>query len=88
MKIKTGDTVLVITGKDKGTKAKVIRAFPREDRVLVEGVNMQWKHERPKKSTEKGQRIQKPLPIHVSNVRKAEDAPSKKSVKGTKKKKA
>ncbi len=64
--------MLVIAGKDKGKKGKILRAFPRLDMVLVEGVNMQWKHQRPKKSNEKGQRVQKALPVHVSNVRKAE----------------
>lgn len=74
MHVKTGDTVLVIAGKDKGKKGKVLRAFPRENKVLVEGVNMQWKHERRKKANEKGQRVQKSLPIHASNVKRAKEA--------------
>ena len=76
MKIKKGDHVLVIAGKDKGGKGKVIRAFPKEDRVIVEGVNLQWKHQKPRKSNEKGQRLQIPSPIHVSNVKKT-DVPAK-----------
>jgi large subunit ribosomal protein L24 len=74
MHVKAGETVLVIAGKDKGKKGKILRAFPRLNKILVEGVNMQWKHQRPKKSNEKGQRVQKALPIDVSNVRKAKEA--------------
>ena len=68
MKIKKGDNVIVISGKDKGKTGKVIRAFPREDRVIVEGVNIKKKHQRPTKSNQKGQIIDKTLPVHVSNV--------------------
>lgn len=68
MRIKKGDNVIVITGKDKGKTGKVIRALPREDRVIVEGVNIKKKHQRPTKSNQKGQIIDKTLPVHVSNV--------------------
>ena len=68
MKIKKGDTVIVITGTDKGKKGKVLRAFPALERVLVEGVNMKKKHQRANKSNQKGQIIERALPVHVSNV--------------------
>ena len=68
MKIKKGDNVIVISGKDKGKTGKVVRAFPREDRVIVGGVNIKKKHQRPTKSNQKGQIIDKTLPVHVSNV--------------------
>ncbi len=68
MKIKKGDNIIVLTGKDKGKKAKVVRAFPAENKVLVEGVNMKKKRQRPRKSNEKGQTIEKPLPIPAGNV--------------------
>lgn len=68
MKIKKGDTVIVIAGKDKGKTSSVARVIPRENRVLVEGVNMKKKHQRPQRSGAKGQTLEKALPIHVSNV--------------------
>ena len=71
MKIKKGDTVVVIAGKDKGAKGKVIAAFPRQDKVLVEGVNRVKKHERIR-TTQRGAKtggiVTQEAPIHVSNV--------------------
>ncbi len=68
MKIKKGDTVVVIAGKDKGKKGKVTESFPRELRVVVEGVNMHKKHSKPRRSGQKGQIVAFAAPIHVSNV--------------------
>lgn len=68
MKIKKNDTVVVITGKDKGIKGKVLEAFPRLSRVLVEGVNVVKKHEKSRTQGNAGQIIEKSLPVHVSNV--------------------
>lgn len=68
MLIKKGDTVLIISGKDKGKKAKVLRCFPKTGRVLAEGVNLRKKHQRSKKGGEKGQIIELPVPLAVSNV--------------------
>jgi len=68
MKIKKNDNVIVIAGKDKGKTAKVVRAFPKDDLIVVEGVNMKKKHERARKSNSKGQIVEKAMPIHVSNV--------------------
>jgi len=70
MKIKKNDNVIVLTGKDRGKTGKVLRAFPKLDRVLVAGINIHKKHERPRKSGQKGQTIEKEAPIHVSNVKK------------------
>lgn len=67
MKIRKGDTILVISGKDKGKKGKVLKALPKEERIVVEGINIRKKHVKPKKSGEKGQLIQMPVPLHVSN---------------------
>jgi len=72
MKIKKGDNVIVLTGKDKGKKGKVVRAFPKKGKVLVEGLNMAKRSQRPRKTSEKGQIMNIAMPIHVSNVRKAE----------------
>ena len=67
MQIKKDDTVLVITGKDKGTKGKVLKAMPKENRVIVEGVNMQTKHQKQTR-TVKAEIKNQEGPIHVSNV--------------------
>ena len=71
MKIKKGDTVLVIAGKDKGAKGKVIQAYPAENRVLVEGVNRIKKHTRitqNQRGAQSGGIITTEAAIHVSNV--------------------
>ena len=71
MKIKKGDTVVVIAGKDKGAKGKVIQAYPTRDRVLVEGVNRIKKHTRvsqTQRGAQSGGIVTQEAPIHVSNV--------------------
>jgi large subunit ribosomal protein L24 len=70
MHVKTGDTVTVITGKDAGKSGKIVRAFPREGKVIIEGVNIKKRHERSRKEGSKGQVVEKPHPIDASNVRK------------------
>ncbi|MGM1049662.1 LSU ribosomal protein L24P [Paenibacillus uliginis N3/975] len=66
--VKKDDTVIVISGKDKGKKGRVIAAYPRENRVLVEGVNMMKKHQKPNQQNPQGGIIEQEAPIHVSNV--------------------
>ena len=71
MKVKKGDTVVVIAGKDKGAKGKVIQAYPTRDRVLVEGVNRIKKHTRVsqnQRGAQSGGIVTQEAPIHVSNV--------------------
>ncbi|MFA6227296.1 MAG: 50S ribosomal protein L24 [Candidatus Paceibacterota bacterium] len=68
MKIKKGDSVIVIAGKDNGKTGKVVKAFPKENLVIVEGINKIKKHQRPTKSGAKGQVIEKSMPMNVSNV--------------------
>jgi large subunit ribosomal protein L24 len=71
MKIKKGDTVVVIAGKDKGAKGKVIQAYPERDRVLVEGVNRIKKHTRitqTQRGAQSGGIVTQEAAIHVSNV--------------------
>ena len=68
MKIKKGDQVKVITGSNKGTIAEVLATFPKEDKVLVEGVNMIKKSLKPTQANPDGGIIEKEAPIHVSNV--------------------
>lgn len=69
MKIKKNDTVLIISGKDRGKKGKVLHVFPKEQRLLIEGVNIRKRHVRPKKSGEKGQIVDSPSPLVASNVK-------------------
>jgi large subunit ribosomal protein L24 len=66
--VKKDDKVFVITGKDKGKTGRVLEAYPRENRVLVEGVNMIKKHQKPNQENPQGGIISKEAPIHVSNV--------------------
>lgn len=68
MKIKKGDTVKIVAGKDKGKQGKVLKALPKEARVVVEGVNMRAKHIKPKKAEEKGQTVRIPSALSVANV--------------------
>lgn len=68
MNVKKGDTVLVITGKDKGKQGKILVAYPEDQRVVVEGANMITKHVKPRRQGEPGGRIEKEGTIHVSNV--------------------
>ncbi len=69
MKIKKGDTVLIISGKDKGRTAKILKSLVKERKVLVEGINLKLKHVKPKKEGEKGQVISIPAPLDVSDVK-------------------
>jgi large subunit ribosomal protein L24 len=66
--VKKDDTVFVITGKDKGKKGRVIAAYPRENRVLVEGVNLVKKHAKPSQKNPQGGILTQEASIHVSNV--------------------
>lgn len=66
MKIKKGDKVLVIAGKNRGQTGVITEVFSKEDKVIVEGVNVAKKHKKVRGG--KGQIVEKPMPIHVSNV--------------------
>ncbi len=68
MHVKKGDTVIVISGKDRGVKGKILQAFPRDMKVLVEGVNMKKKHQRARRGGQKGQIVSTAHPLDVSNV--------------------
>ncbi|MBA7507015.1 50S ribosomal protein L24 [subsurface metagenome] len=68
MKIRKNDTVIIITGKDKGKSGKVRRAFPKEDRVVVEGLNMIKRHSRAPRATRQAGIIELEAPIRLSNV--------------------
>jgi len=68
MKIKKGDTIIVIAGKDRGKTGTVLFAYPKKEHVLVDGVGIVKKHARSGRSGKAGQIIERPSPIHVSNV--------------------
>lgn len=68
MHVKKGDTVIVIAGKDKGKKGRVLAAYPKKERVLVEGINLVKKHTRPSQTNPQGGIVTQEAPIHVSNV--------------------
>lgn len=68
MKIKTGDTVVIISGEEKGEKGRVIEVYPKKNRVLVEGLNKVTRHQKPNARMQTGGIFQKEAPIHVSNV--------------------
>lgn len=85
MKLKKGDNIIIRAGKDKGKKGKIVRVFPKENKVVVEGLNMIKKHQRPRKSGEKGQILNIAMPIHVSNVMIVDPKTGKASRLGKKK---
>ena len=68
MKLKKGDTVEVITGKDKGKQGEIAFVFPKDNTVIVNGVNTASKHQRPTRANDPGGIIEKDLPINMSNV--------------------
>ena len=86
MKIKVNDNVVVLAGKDKGKTGRVMKTLRKKDRVVVEGINMIKKHQKPNNANENGGIFEMEAPIHVSNVKKVEtDAKAKKEEKKAKK---
>lgn len=86
MKVKVGDNVKVLTGKDKGKEGKVLYTLRKKDRVVVEGVNIVKKHMKPSRMNETGGILEVENPIHVSNVKviTAKDNKKTKEVKEVK----
>lgn len=76
MKIKKGDNVIMLAGKDKGKKGKVLRAIPSENKVIVEGLNVVKRHIRTKKQGQKGEILSIPAPVDASNVKLADSEKS------------
>ena len=68
MKIRKGDTVEVITGKDKGKQGEIAFVFPKTNKIIVNGINVASKHQRPQRANEPGGIIDKDMPIDASNV--------------------
>lgn len=67
-RVKQGDDVVVVAGKNKGSRGRVLRVFPGADKVVVEGVNVRTKHIKPSQANPQGGRVKKEAPIHISNV--------------------
>ncbi|MBI2635530.1 MAG: 50S ribosomal protein L24 [Parcubacteria group bacterium] len=68
MRIKKGDNIIVISGKDKGKQGKVIKVLSKEGKIIVENVNMKKKHQRPKTGGKKGEKIEVPRALSTSSV--------------------
>ena len=67
-RIRKDDLVEVTAGNDRGTRGRVLKIIPKKDRVLIQGVNLRWKHMRKSQQSPQGGRIRKEIPIHMSNV--------------------
>lgn len=68
LRIKKNDTVKVLNGKDRGKTGKILRVFPKEERVIVEGVNLVKRHTRPNPKNQQGGIVSREAPFHISNV--------------------
>ncbi len=68
MKVRTGDTVIVIAGNDKGSTGEVRRVINKTNRIVVEGINLRWKNKKPTQQSPQGERVQQECSIHSSNV--------------------
>lgn len=68
MRIKKNDNVIVITGKDKGKTGKISRVLPREDKIIIEGINVRKVRRRSRRQGQKGEVLEVSMPVHVSNV--------------------
>ena len=84
MKVKVGDNVKVLAGKDKGKTGRIIKTLRKDDKVVVEGINIVKKHVKPNRMNEVGSIVEVEAPIHVSNVKVVEET-AKKEAKTTKK---
>ena len=81
MKVKVGDNVKILAGKDKGKEGKIIKTLKKKDKVVVEGINIVKKHSKPNNTNDKGGIFDIEAPIHVSNVKKIEEKATKKETK-------
>ena len=81
MKIKVNDNVQVIAGKDKGKTGKVLKTLAKENKVVVEGINISKRHTKPRTNNDKGGIFDIEMPIHVSNVKLVDQKETKKEAK-------
>ena len=86
MKVKVGDNVKVLAGKDKGKEGRIIKTLKKDNKVVVEGINIIKKHVKPNRMNEVGSIVEVEAPIHVSNVKVVEETKKvEKKAKTTKK---
>ena len=88
MKVKVGDKVKILAGKDRGKEGKVLVTLKKKDKVVVEGINIVKKHMKPSQQNETGGILSVEAPIHVSNVKVIEGKETKKETKKTTTKKS
>ena len=86
MKVRVGDNVKILAGKDKGKEGKIIKTYKNLDKVVVEGINMVKKHSKPQNNSDKGGIFDIEAPIHVSNVKVIDKKEVKKETKKVEKK--
>lgn len=77
MHVRKGDQVIVVAGNDKGTTGEVVGVIREKNRVMVEGVNLRWKHKKPTQQNPQGERVQEICSIHASNVMHYDSAKGK-----------
>lgn len=68
MKLKKGDKVIVIAGKNRGQSGTIVRALPKKNAVVIDGINLVKRHRKPTAQSRTGQIVEKPMPLHASNV--------------------
>ena len=78
-RIRKGDTVEVISGNDKGKTGRVLRMIPKQDRLVIQGINLRWKHMRRSQQQPQGGRVRREVPIHESNVMLVDEATGKRT---------
>ena len=86
MKLRKGQMVRVIAGNSNGASGEILAIDGEKNRVLIEGVNMRWKHHKPTQSSPKGERVQEATPIHASNVMRIDTESGKTTRKAEKSK--
>jgi large subunit ribosomal protein L24 len=86
MKVKVGDNVRILAGKDKGKEGRIIKTLKKDNKVVVEGINIIKKHVKPNRMNEVGSIVEVEAPIHVSNVKVVEETKKAKATKKSEKK--
>jgi large subunit ribosomal protein L24 len=86
MKVKVGDNVKILAGKDKGKEGRIIKTLKKDNKVVVEGINVVKKHVKPNRMNEVGSIVEVEAPIHVSNVKLVEETKKAKTTKKSEKK--
>jgi large subunit ribosomal protein L24 len=86
MKVKVGDNVKILAGKDKGKEGRIIKTLKKDNKVVVEGINVVKKHVKPNRMNEVGSIVEVEAPIHVSNVKVVEETKKAKTTKKSEKK--